>query len=273
MRVKFWGVRGSTPTPQPENLRYGGNTPCLEIRSDGGSLLIVDCGSGLRMLGKSLAKEFGNRPIHAHVLLSHYHWDHIQGLPFFAPLYLKTNQFHFHSFNLPSATLEDALEGQMTEPYFPVNMSAMLAQRSYSEMESGPLVLDDFTVHARRINHPQGCLSFRIENNGKAVVYATDNEPGAPDYDCGIRELARGADVLVYDAQYSQDQLGSEKKGWGHSSWEEGVRVCLDAGVKEFILFHHDPDSDDQTIDRLQETARTRFANSRAAFEGMEITL
>jgi phosphoribosyl 1,2-cyclic phosphodiesterase len=273
MRVKFWGVRGSTPTPQPENLRYGGNTPCLEFRSDSGSLLIVDCGSGLRMLGKSLAREFGARPVHAHVLLSHYHWDHIQGLPFFIPLYLETNQFHFHSFNLPQATLEDALQGQMTNPYFPVNMSAMLAQRTFSEVKPGPLQLDDFTIHARRINHPQGCLSFRIENNGKGVVYATDNEPGAPDYDQGIRELARGADVLVYDSQYSQAQLGGDRKGWGHSSWEEGVRVCEDAGVKQFILFHHDPDSDDPTIDRLQTCAQARFPNSRAAFEGMEIIL
>jgi phosphoribosyl 1,2-cyclic phosphodiesterase len=273
MRVKFWGVRGSTPTPQLENLRYGGNTPCVEFRSDNGKLLIVDCGSGLRMLGKSLAREFGSGPIRAHVLISHYHWDHIQGLPFFVPLYLKTNEFHFHSFSLPKASMEEALQGQMTDPYFPVNMSAMLAQRLYSEIKPGPFQIDDFTVLAQRINHPQGCLSFRIENKGKAVVYATDNEPGAPDYDRGIRELARNADVLVYDSQYDQDQLGNEKKGWGHSSWEEGVSVCVEAGVKQLILFHHDPDSDDQTIDRVQETARKRFPNSRAAFEGMEIIL
>ncbi|MHB8653248.1 MAG: MBL fold metallo-hydrolase [Terriglobia bacterium] len=273
MRVKFWGVRGSTPTPQSENLRYGGNTPCLEFRSDGGSLLIVDCGTGLRMLGKSLTKEFGDRPICAHVLLSHYHWDHIQGLPFFFPLYQKANQFHFHSFNLPYATLEEALEGQMANPYFPVKMSAMLASRSYTEIKSAPFTIDDFTIQARRINHPQGCLSFRIENNGKTVVYATDNEPGATDFDRGIRELARGADILVYDSQYNQAELGHEKKGWGHSSWEEGVKVCVDAGVKQFILFHHDPDSDDLMIDRLQEKARLRFPNSRASFEGMEIVL
>jgi len=273
MRVKFWGVRGSTPTPQQENLRYGGNTPCLEFRSDGGNLLIVDAGTGLRMLGKALAKEFGTRPIHAHVLLSHYHWDHIQGLPFFVPLYLKTNQFHFHSFHLPQASLEEALHGQMTDPYFPVNMSAMLATRTFSEIKPGPCKLDDFTVIAQRINHPQGCLSFRIENNGKAVVYATDNEPGAPEFDRGLRDLARGADVLVYDSQYSLEQLGNERKGWGHSSWEEGVSVCVEARVKELILFHHDPDSDDKMIDRLQETARARFPNAHAAFEGMEIVL
>jgi ribonuclease BN (tRNA processing enzyme) len=152
-------------------------------------------------------------------------------------------------------------------------MSAMLAPRSFSEIKPGPFKIDDFTVHARGINHPQGCLSFRVENNGRAVVYATDNEPGAPDYDRGIRDLARGADVLIYDSQYSQEELSKDKKGWGHSSWEEGVRVCEDAGVKQLILFHHDPDSNDETIDRLQEKARARFPNSSAGFEGMEIVL
>ncbi len=273
MKLKFWGVRGSTPTPQRENLRYGGNTPCLEIRSDGGALLIVDCGSGVRMLGKELAKEFGSRPIQAHVLLSHFHWDHIQGLPFFAPLYQKANQFHFHSFHLPQASLEQTLEGQMIEPYFPVNMSAMLAERRFSEVKETPLEICDFMIRARNINHPQGCLSFRIENNRKAVVYATDTEPGEPSSDRTIRELARGADVLIYDSQFTREQLGREKKGWGHSTWEEGVRVCLEAGVKELILFHHDPDSDDQAVDRIQQSARARFPNTRAAFEGMEIIL
>jgi len=161
----------------------------------------------------------------------------------------------------------------MTDPYFPVNMSAMLALRTFSEVKPGPFQLDDFTIIAQRINHPQGCLSFRVENGGKAVVYATDNEPGAPEFDRALRELARGADALVYDSQYSREQLGNEKKGWGHSSWEEGVDICNQAGVKQFILFHHDPDNDDRAIDRLQEIARARFPNSRAAFEGMEIVL
>ncbi len=273
MRLKFWGVRGSIPTPQKENLRYGGNTPCLEIRSDAGRLLIVDCGSGMRLLGKALGKEFGSRPVRGHVLISHYHWDHIQGLPFFMPLYKKSNHFHFHAFHHHQASLEQALQGQMTDPYFPVDMSTMLAGREFSEIKNSPFQLDDFTVHSRRINHPQGCLSFRIENSGKAVIYATDIEPGDPASDRSIRELARGADVLIYDSQYSMREIGREKKGWGHSSWEEGVRVCQDAGVKQFILFHYDPGSDDKTVDRLQKSARARFPNSRAAFEGMEIRL
>ena len=273
MRIKFWGVRGSIPTPQPENLLYGGNTPCVEFRSDGGSVLIVDCGTGLRVLGKSLMKEFGERPIRAHIFLSHYHWDHIQGVPFFAPLYRKTNKFTFHSFNVTKDSIEGTLEGQMARPYFPITMRAMLASRHYAKIKPGPMEVDDFIVTARRINHPQGCLSFRVQNNGRAAVYATDNEPGAANYDRGIRDLARGADLLIYDSQYSEKEIGTDKKGWGHSSWEEGVRICEDAGVKQLILFHHDPDSYDTLVDRLQEQARARFPNSRAAFEGLEITL
>ena len=273
MRVKFWGVRGSTPTPQPENLRYGGNTPCVEFRSDSGALLIVDCGTGLRMLGKTLAREFGRRPIRAHILISHFHWDHIQGLPFFTPLYDPANHFYLHSFRPHESSLEETLGGQMTNPYFPVNMTAMNANYEFSEIGEGPLDLDDFHIQTRSVNHPQGCFSFRIENNGKSVVYATDYEPGDPQSDRNIRELAYGADTLIYDSQYTRAQIEHEKKGWGHSTWVEGVNVCKESRVHQLVLFHHDPDSDDQTVDRLQREARAQFPNSAAAFEVMEIVL
>jgi phosphoribosyl 1,2-cyclic phosphodiesterase len=256
-----------------ENVHFGGNTPCLEIRSDAGTLLIVDCGSGMRMLGKALTREFGERPIRGHVLLSHYHWDHIQGLPFFSPLYKARNQFHFYSYSLPGPSLEEALQGQMADPYFPVSMTAMHAVRTFTEIQQGPFQVEDYVIQARRLNHPQGCLSFRIENGGKTIHYATDNEPGDPASDKAVRELARGADLMIYDCQYTRDQLRNEKKGWGHSTWEEGVVICQEAGVKELILFHHDPDSDDASVHRLEETVRTRFPKSRAAFEGMEIVL
>ena len=273
MRVRFWGVRGSTPTPQPENLRYGGNTACVEFRSDAGSLLIADCGSGLRMLGKSWMKEFAGQPIRANILITHFHWDHIQGLPFFAPLYNEANQFHIYSSRPHEAPLEDILGGQMAQPYFPVDMTAMRAKRCYTEISTEAFPLDDFRIHPARLNHPQGCLGFRIENNGKAIVFATDAEPGAPQSDRALRRTCRGADILIYDSQYERPQLEREKKGWGHSTWDEGVNICLESGVKQLILFHHDPDCDDRAIDALQERAQARFPNTRAAFEGMEITL
>jgi len=273
MRVRFWGVRGSIPTPQPENLRYGGNTPCLEFRSDAGSLLIADCGSGIRMLGKSLMKEFADRPIRANILITHFHWDHIQGLPFFVPLYDQANQFHFYADRSHEDALEEILGGQMTQPYFPIDMTAMRSKRSYTEVSADVLLLDDFRARPARLNHPQGCLCYRIENNGKSVVFATDTEPGNSQSDHALRELCRGADLLIYDSQYEPFQLENEKKGWGHSTWDEGVNVCLESGVNQLILFHHDPDSDDRTIDALQERARARFPNTRAAFEVMDITL
>jgi len=273
MLLRFWGVRGSTPTPQPENLRYGGNTPCLELRSDAGCLLIADCGSGVRLLGNALMKEFAGRPIIANILITHFHWDHIQGLPFFVPLYNPANQFNFYSFKPHGVSLEGTLGGQMTHPYFPVDMTAMHAKRSYNAVDTEAFELDDFHIQPAHINHPQGCLCYRIENNGKAVVFATDNEPGNQECDRTLRRICRGADILIYDAQYQRSQIERDKKGWGHSSWEEGVKICQECGVNQLILFHHDPDSSDRAIDATQERARARFPNTRAAFEVMEITL
>ena len=272
MRIRFWGVRGSTPTPQSENMGYGGNTACVEVRLNE-NIYVFDCGTGFRNLGKELAREFGPRAIRAHLFLSHFHWDHIQGIPFFAPLYENSeNRFFFHS-GCRTHDWQEILHGQMAKPYFPVEMSHMAAAREFYSLDEGRNEFDGFRFQTRWLNHPQGCLGFRVEAKAGVLVYATDNEPGDAAGDRAVRELAEGADVLIYDAQYLPEEYDSQKRGWGHSHWREAVKVARDSGVKELILFHHDPDHTDACIDSLVAEAKNHYPRLRAAFEGMEISL
>jgi phosphoribosyl 1,2-cyclic phosphodiesterase len=277
MLVRFWGVRGSTPTPQSENLRYGGNTSCVEVRVNG-HIYVFDCGTGFRNLGKQLSLEHAadgknGHPINAHIFLSHFHWDHIQGIPFFSPLYNdRESSFIFHS-SSRTRGLQQALEEQMADPYFPVNMSEMAAHRQFCTIDEGRTQLEGCTVETKWLNHPQGCLGFRMETQGKTIVYATDNEPGDPVFDKSVRKLAEGADLLIYDAQYLPEEYAARKQGWGHSHWREAINVVMESGAKELILFHHDPDHTDACIDAVVKQAREYYPKVRAASEGMEIVL
>lgn len=271
MILRFWGVRGSTPTPVRSNLKYGGNTPCVELRVNG-ELFIFDGGTGLRTLGNSLCQEFGRRPIQAKIFLSHYHWDHIQGIPFFTPLYGRQNSFVFHSFRSAETDVQRALEHQMNNPYFPVDMRAMLAKRSFRAIEEQSGRFGGILLTAKRLNHPQGCLGFRIEYQGRTIVYATDNEPGDPRGDQNVRALAEGADVLIYDSQYTPHEYRHGKKNWGHSTWEEATNIAREARVKKLVLFHHDPDHDDAQVDAIVRRARRRFPASVGAREGLTFT-
>jgi len=276
-KLSFWGVRGSTPTVDPATWRYGGNTPCLELTAPDGTKIILDCGTGLRMLGSRWAAPNGGQAPGTHILVTHYHWDHIQGIPFFSPLYVENNEFHFYSFRskfLGRDSLKQVFEAQMALPYFPVDMSAMSAKRKFKEVDGG----DSFTVGenkitARWLNHPQGCLGFRIETPAGTVAYATDNEPGDAKMDESLRELAAGADIFINDAQFTPEQLETTRKGWGHSSWLEGVKVARQAGAKTLVLFHHDPDSTDRMVDSILRQAREEFDSVFAGSEGMVITL
>lgn len=276
-KLSFWGVRGSTPTVDPATWRYGGNTPCLELTAPDGTQFILDCGTGIRMLGSRWAAPSGGTGSETHILVTHYHWDHIQGIPFFAPLYAEKNEFHFYSFRskfLGRESLKQVFETQMAVPYFPVDMSAMCAKRRFKEVDGGEsFKIRENKVTAQWLNHPQGCLGFRIETPAGTVVYATDNEPGDPRLDEGLRELAAGADIFINDAQYTPEQLASSRKGWGHSTWLEGVRMAREAGAKTLVLFHHDPDSTDRMVDSLLRQAREEFDSVFAASEGMVITL
>jgi phosphoribosyl 1,2-cyclic phosphodiesterase len=273
MRVKLWGVRGSIPTPERRNSRYGGNTPCVEVRLDDGNLIILDCGSGLRALGNSLVRNAAGGHIRAHIFLTHFHWDHVQGIPFFVPFYSALNTFVIRAATWRRQELEAVIKRQMMYPFFPVSPRVMGATRHFPQDERWPVKACSATVRFAPLNHPQGCVAYRVEADGSAFVYATDTEPGSPKHDRALRELATGADVLVYDAQYTPAQVSGEKKGWGHSSWFEGTRIARDAGVKNLILFHHDPDSDDAVIDSLAEEARGQFPDVLGAAEGMVLIL
>jgi phosphoribosyl 1,2-cyclic phosphodiesterase len=229
------------------------------------------------MLGSRWGTPNGGGNLETHIFVTHYHWDHIQGIPFFSPLYAENNEFHFYSFRskfLGRDSLKQVFEAQMALPYFPVDMSAMNAKRKFKEVEGG----DAFTIRenkitARWLNHPQGCLGFRIETPAGTVVYATDNEPGDPKLDESLRELAAGADILINDAQFTPEQMATTRKGWGHSSWREGVKLAREVDAKTLVLFHHDPDSTDRMVDSILRQAREEFDSVFAASEGMVITL
>jgi phosphoribosyl 1,2-cyclic phosphodiesterase len=276
-KLNFWGVRGSTPTVDPTTWRFGGNTPCLDFLAPDGTQFILDCGTGLRMLGNRWSTENSLRPAQTHIFVTHYHWDHIQGLPFFAPLYVEKNEFQFYSFRskfLGRDSLRQVFETQMALPYFPVDFASMSAQRKFRELEGGEsFLVGENKVTARWLNHPQGCLGFRIETPAGTLVYATDNEPGDPVLDQSLRELAAGADIFVNDAQFTPAQLASNRKGWGHSTWKEGVKVAREVRAKTLVLFHHDPDSTDRIVDGILREAREEFDSVIAACEGMAITL
>jgi phosphoribosyl 1,2-cyclic phosphodiesterase len=273
MRIKFWGVRGSTPTPQPENMRYGGNTSCVEVRFDD-RIYIFDCGTGFRVLGHQLQAEFKDRPFSAHVFVSHFHWDHIQGIPFFRPLYdPPQNQFAFHC-SSRTRSLKQVMDEQMSSPYFPVNLNHMSARSDFYDIDNGRVHMEDgVQMKSAWLNHPQGCMGFRLETKDGILVYATDNEPGDADFDKAVRKLAEGADILIYDAQYLPEEYEARRRGWGHSHWREAVNIVMESGAKELILYHHDPDHDDVVIDKIVKEARSYYPKVRAAAEGMEILL
>jgi phosphoribosyl 1,2-cyclic phosphodiesterase len=271
--VRFWGVRGSIPTPGPETVKYGGNTSCVEVRC-GKQLIILDSGSGIRKLGIELNKE---TPVDATILLSHFHWDHIQGFPFFKPGFQRNNKFHIHAARKLNTTLERLMAGQMMYPNFPVSLDAMAAGMKFIELTPGDTILiGEVEVKTALSNHPDGSLAFRINYGGSSVVYATDTEHYCY-IDPNLLKLSRGADYLIYDATYTSEEYygkaGNSKKGWGHSTWEEGVKLAKAANVGKLILFHHDPEHDDDLVAEIERQASEALPGTIAAYEGLEILL
>ena len=267
--VRFWGVRGSVPTPRPSHLAFGGNTPCLEIQCPGDDLFVLDAGTGIHALGQSLAAR-PRPPGTIHLFFTHFHWDHIQGLPYFAPLFRADSRIVLHSAH-PAQELRAALQAQMHAPFFPVDFTELAASIEFQTMQlHQALHFAHFAISCFPLHHPQGSVGFRVAAPGKSVVYATDHEHGNALVDSGLRETARGVDALIYDAQYTPGEYES-RRGWGHSTWREGVRVAREAEVRQLVLFHHDPARDDQAIDRIVAQAQTELPQVCAAHEGMTL--
>jgi phosphoribosyl 1,2-cyclic phosphodiesterase len=273
MKLTFWGVRGSIATSGPEFARIGGNTTCLEV-SEGRSRLILDAGTGLRALGTKLlaeSRELGTG-IEASFLFTHLHWDHVQGFPFFAPAYVPSTKLSlFGPVDENGVGLEEVLSRQMQPPSFPVPLSAMGSQKRFGTIGTGSeLSIGPFEVRMRALCHPQGSLGFRIEAGKRAICFATDTECDEKEIDPSILELARGVDLLIYDAQYTEEEYRT-RKGWGHSTYVAAALVACAAGAKRLALFHHDPAHDDDAVEAIERDARSIFCGAFAAREGLTL--
>lgn len=274
MSLRCWGVRGSIPAPGATTAKYGGNTPCVEVRC-GDDRFIFDLGTGARVLGE----ENAGAPMTGHIFCTHYHYDHLQGLPFFTPIFDPRNRFTIMGPTRAGRTVRDVIVGQMQQPYFPVTAEmvfrAQLDYRPFAEGDRYPI--GEALVTAIEVNHPGGNLSYRVDYRGRSVVFATDHEHGT-DRDAQLERFAHGADVLIYDAMYSEDEYrgktgGPPKIGWGHSTWQHAAKIANGAGVKKLLLYHHDPTRSDKALEAMLKQAKKLRPATEAAREGETIQL
>jgi phosphoribosyl 1,2-cyclic phosphodiesterase len=282
----FWGTRGSIPTPGAHTARYGGNTSCVAISGTGNQLVILDAGSGIRLLGRELMRA-PNGPMSLDILLSHTHWDHIQGLPFFQPLNTRGHSVRIYGAAQAGVPLEEILDRQMDPVVFPVPLKALAAELKVTEVAGGQFEIDGFLVDAFRLRHPGTTLGYKLVpvNGGRTIVYMTDNELGpggsydvADDWRAQLVRFLEGVHTLIHDGMYSEAMIES-RAGWGHSTPRQATDLAREAGVEQLVLFHHEPEHDDPAIDRLLADARAYAAKTAprlrldAAREGMSITL
>lgn len=284
-RLRFWGVRGSIPTPGPGTVRYGGNTSCIEVRA-GNEIIILDAGTGLRALGRELVAEFREQPLNLTLLLSHTHWDHIQGLPFFQPIYLPHCRLRILGYEGARRGLVNVLSGQMESPYFPVPFKELPGNIEIVELKEMEFQVGPVRVRAAFANHPGICVGYQLFTDEGSVAFFPDNEPHcrhqgkmaiaptkktasleyARTEEQKVIEFLRGTDVLILDTQYDCAEYESHV-GWGHGCVDDGVALALNSGVKQLYLFHHDPDHDDAKLDCLVAHARELVAREQAALQ------
>ncbi len=307
MKVRFWGVRGSIPTPGPETVKYGGNTACIEVRLDDGRIIIIGAGSGIRALGNKLVfEDMKKGPLDIDLFLSHTHWDHIMGFPFFTPIFIPGNKIRVHGpVNIGDEDLEKIVAGQMSYNYFPVKADELAADITYRVLKEETFNLyDDVKVTTIILNHPIIDLGYRIEADNSVLVTVYDHEPyrnlfeGSDDEDefdeiariegekaakinnLRVTRFMKNADLLIHDAQYTNKEYLDSKIGWGHSPMEHVVYTGIKAGVKRLALFHHDPTRKDIELDKLERIIKNRVSKIKStnievffAREGQEILL
>ncbi len=289
-RITFWGTRGSIPTPGPATARYGGNTPCIaveEFGSDRGRFVVLDAGTGIRLLGRELVRQHGAGPLKVDLLLSHTHWDHIQGLPFFAPFFDRGNSVRIWGARQAGVDLEVILRQQMHPVVFPVPLDELAAELTVEHVGAEAFEIDGFAVQTLRLRHPGTTLAYRLTpaGGGASMAYVTDNELGrGGDYGepktwrADFVRFLEGVDVLIHDAMFTPEEL-EQHRGWGHSSYHEAVLLAAEARVRRLALFHHSPERDDGGMDALVSEARAAAEQTGvplevlAATEGSQLTL
>ena len=294
MRVRFWGTRGSIATPGPGTIRFGGNTSCVEVTTNGGACFILDCGTGARALGAALLAN-GSGPLSVTILLSHTHWDHIQGFPFFAPLFVPGNRITVCGPEGCARSLREVLSGQMEFTYFPVEIAQLPASITFKELGEGTHEMSGARILAQFLHHPAMTLGYRIEADGASVAYLCDHEPFAEtlSHERAVRghdepmahegdrrhaQFMEDAGLVIHDAQYTPEEYPS-KRNWGHSTYEYAVDLAGAAGVSELLLTHHDPAHDDDFVEEIERHARG-YAKQRGyrvqvscAYEGLDLTV
>jgi phosphoribosyl 1,2-cyclic phosphodiesterase len=297
MKITFWGVRGSIPTPGLDTVRYGGNTSCIGLDGDDGTVLIFDSGTGIRLIGAKLAPL---SPLEIHLFLTHTHWDHIHGFPFFSPAFIPNNVINIYGPPHFDKGLKEIMSQQMVYSYFPVNADELQAKVRYRDLKEETLSIGDLSITSKLMNHPVTCFAYRVVENGKSVVYTGDNEPyynflansnGADEserteIDMIVKEqnernvsFIKDADLLIAESQYTDDEYPS-KIGWGHSATTQTLNLAIEAGVKRMVIFHHDPTHTDEIMDSIFDDIMKKYAATghtgmeiSVAREGMEIVL
>lgn len=271
LELVIHGVRGSTPVGGQETARYGGHTICMSVNDGAGRVLVLDLGTGLRGLQSTLPDRADGYTFD--VFLTHYHWDHLQGLPFFLPLYDSANRFTFHGYPWEDMGVEKLIAGTFQPPWFPVSLTDTEAHKDYVELVDEPIRIGDLEVSWTRLKHPQGVTAFRIDGPRSSIVIATDHEAGDPEFDEALSVFGRGADVLIHDAQYTDGEYELHYEGWGHSTWTHAVEAAEATGVGRLVLISHDPSHSDDDVDAIVADARREFPRLDAAYEGMAIPL